>query len=98
MIPVYNGAFTLVQGRQPDLPIMAESQLTWAPYFSTVVKAPAAENIIASVFCPSDLRKGEGSITCQLDSSGATPALSYTLRGKTTKFVLAADKITRADH
>src|SRR5207248_3168327 len=35
MIPVYNGEFSLIQGRQPDLPVMQEPQLTWAPYFST---------------------------------------------------------------
>ena len=82
-------------GCQPDLPVMEEAQLTWAPYFSTVVKAPAEENVIASVFFPSDLRNGEGSMTCQLDSSGTTPSVTYAVHGKTTKLTFSADKITR---
>jgi hypothetical protein len=96
MLPLFNGEFSVVQGRQPDLPIMQEPQLTWAPYFSTVVKAPATENVIASVFCPSDLRTGDGAIACKLDSSGPTPTLTYTVRGKTTKLTFALDKITRS--
>ena len=96
MVPLFNGDFSLIQGRQPDMPIMQDAQLTWAPYFSTIVKAPAEENVIASVFCPSELRDGDGAMTCKLDSSGATPVLTYTVHGKTTKLVLTLDKVTRS--
>ena len=96
VVPIVNGDFSLVQGRQPDLPVMQEPQLSWAPYFSTIVKAPAEENVIATIFCPSDLRSGEGALTYKLDSTGATPALTYTVRGKTTKLSFTSDKITRS--
>lgn len=79
------------------MPIMEQQQLSWVPYFSTVVKATAAENVIASVFCPSDLRSGDDAIQCKLDSSSATPSLSYTVGGKTTTFAFSADKITREE-
>lgn len=95
MLPLFNGDFSLVHGRQPDLPVTQEPQLTWSPYFSTVVKAPAADNVIASVFCPSDLRSGNGALVCKLDATGATPSLTYTVRGKTTRLVFALDRITR---
>jgi len=35
-------------------------------------------------------------MTCKLDSSGPTPTVSYTVRGKTTKLVIAPDKVTRS--
>jgi hypothetical protein len=97
MIPLASGELSLVQGRQPDLPVMQEAQLTWVPYFSTVMKAAAEENVIASVFCPSDLRIGDGAMTCKLDTSGPTPVVTYTARGKTTKLSFAANKITHEE-
>jgi hypothetical protein len=36
-------------------------------------------------------------MTCKLDSSGATPVILYSVRGKTTKLAFAADKITRSN-
>lgn len=95
MLPLVNGDFSLVHGRQPDMPVTQEQQLTWSPYFSTIVKAPATDNVIASVFCPGDLRSGDGALVCKLDASGATPAITYTVRGKTTRLVFALDRITR---
>jgi hypothetical protein len=97
MLPLFNGAFTLIQGRQPDLPITQEPNLSWAPYFSTVVQAIAADNVIASVFVPSELRGGEGAFACPLDSNSPAPTLRYTVRGKAAKFIFAADRITRAN-
>jgi hypothetical protein len=61
------------------------------------MKAPAEENVIASIFCPSDLRIGDGAMTCKLDTSGATPVLTYTVRGKTTKLSFTVNKITREE-
>jgi hypothetical protein len=61
------------------------------------MKAPAEENVIASLFCPSDLRIGDNAMTCKLDTSGPAPVISYTVRGKTAKFSFAANKITREE-
>jgi hypothetical protein len=95
LMPLGTGDVTIVQGEQPDLPITEEPQLAWVPYFSEVLKAPAADNVIASVFCPSELRRGEGALTCKLDTSGAAPVLTYTVHGKTTKLTCRLDRITR---
>jgi hypothetical protein len=50
--------FTISQDRQPDLPVTQEAKLFWAPYFSTLVKAPKEETLIASVFHPGELDSG----------------------------------------
>ncbi len=96
MVPLASGEISLAQGEQPDLPITQEPQLSWVPYFSTVMRAPAADNVIVSIFCPTDLRKGEGALDAKLDASGAAPVVTYSVRGKTTKLTLALDRITRA--
>lgn len=95
MLPLTTAQYSLVQGRQPDLPVTETPQLSWAPYYSTVVKAPAEENVIVSVFYPTDLKTDGARLACKLDSSSGTPAMSYTVRGKTVHLTFAADKITR---
>jgi hypothetical protein len=98
MMPVFNGEFALVHGRQPDLPVMQEAQLTWAPYFSTVVKAPATENVIASVFCPADLKDGDGAdVKFKLGGDEKNPTVSYRLNGKTVTYSLSANQVTRTN-
>jgi hypothetical protein len=95
MVPMASSDFTLIQGEQPDLPITEDAQTTWVPYFSTTVKAPTADNVIVSVFCPADLRRGDGAFAGKLEGSAATPGFSYTVHGKTTKLSFALDRITR---
>ena len=96
MLTLFHGAFSVIQGRQPDLPITEEPQLTWAPYFSTVVTAPAEENIIASVFFPTG--SSEAATTgapFQLESENGAPVVVGTLGGKSFKYVFGPDQITR---
>jgi hypothetical protein len=93
MIALSSGPLSIIEGRQPDLPITEEPQLSWVPYFSTVVKALAEENVIASIFVPADLRTGDGAFQCKLESANGAPVVSYSVRGKTTKFTFA-EKIT----
>jgi hypothetical protein len=89
MRPLFAGEFTLVQGRQPDLPVTEESQLSWAPYFSTMIKAPAAENFIASVFCPA-----EAGAQFKLGAEGGLPVVTCSVGGKTIRYAFG-EKITR---
>lgn len=95
MVSLASAPFSIVEGRQPDLPITEELEPSWVPYFSTVVKAPTANNVIASVFCPAELRRGEGALECKLDTSGAQPVLTYSVHGKVIKLTFALDRITR---
>ena len=97
MQALFAGDFTLTHGRQPDLPVTQDATLSWAPYFSTVIKAPAAENVIVSVFYPGDLRSGDSPIAWNLDSSGPAPTVAYTVHGKTVTYRFAAEKITRSE-
>jgi hypothetical protein len=97
MQALFAGEFTLTQGRQPDLPVTMEPSLSWAPYFSTVVKAPAADNVIASVFYPADLRNGDQPIVCKLGSHSGTPTVTYTYHGKTITVSFAGDRISRTE-
>lgn len=98
MQALFSGEFTLTQGRQPDLPVTQEATLSWAPYFSTLVKAPAEENLIAAVFYPSELSSGRQPIACQLDTNSATPTVSYAVNGKTISVGFAAATITRTEN
>lgn len=95
MVPLFNGTCAMVQGRQPDLPITEEPQLAWDAYFSTTVKAPAENNVIASVFFPSDLHERGAAAPFKLESENGSPAVSCTLPGKSFKYVFAAGKVTR---
>jgi hypothetical protein len=97
MITLFKGESRIVAGRQAEMPITQEPQLHWVPYFRTIVKAPAQENLIASVFYPSELKGREGkSLTFDLDTSSKTPSVSYTLNGKTVRYVFNGDKVSRA--
>jgi hypothetical protein len=95
MIPLFNGEYSIVQGRQADLPITEEPRPSWVPYFSTSVKAPAEENVIASVFCPADLKAAGAEF--KLGSENGAPSITYTVNGKATKFVFFADRVTRTE-
>ena len=97
MQPLFSGEYSLIQGRQPDSPITQEPQLTWVPYFSTVIKAPTEDNVIASVFYPTDLkaREGSGGVDFKLGGNANNPTVSYRLNGKTVTYTLGADKVTR---
>ena len=98
MLPLVNGPFSLVQGRQPDLPITEEASLTWAPYVSTVIKAPAEDNVIATVFFPSDLkgRTGAADAPFKLGGDGKTPTVSISVDGRTVTYAFGSEKTTRA--
>lgn len=89
------GELSIVQGRSPDLPVTQEPHLTWAPHFSISVKAPAENNVIASVFYPGELSGGDHPITCKLDATGTSPTVAYVINGKTITLRFAADKISR---
>ncbi len=96
MIPLFNGEYTLIHGRQPDLPITEEPQLTWVPYFSTSIKAPATDNVIASVFYPRDLKGNDNAgPQFKLGSENGSPVITSTLQGKTVKYVFSGDKVNR---
>jgi hypothetical protein len=97
MQPLFAGDFTVIHGRQPDLPVTQDANLSWAPYFSTVVKAPTEDNLIASVFYPGELRSGEHPIACRLNSAGAAPSVSFTVHGKTVTLTFTGDKVTRSE-
>jgi len=97
MHALFAGDFTLTQGRQPDLPVTQEATLSWAPYFSTLVKAPAEENLIASVFYPGELNSVSPSITGKLDATNPTPTVTYTVNGKTITVSFGATAITRTE-
>jgi hypothetical protein len=98
MQPLVNGAFTLVHGRQPDLPIVEDANVTWVPYISTVVKAPTEENVIATVFYPADLKARDGGgVQFKLGGDAKTPVVSYTLNGKTVKYTLGEKAVRSAE-
>jgi hypothetical protein len=95
ILPLFDGAYTIVQGRQPDLPVTEEDRLTWVPYFCTSIKASAQENFVASVFYPADLKAKDGGVQFKLEPTGKPRGVSYTLQGKTVKYVLDGEKVTR---
>ncbi len=64
------------------------------PYFSTLLKAPAQENVIASVFYPAEL-KNKNAAMFKLESDGKNPVVRCTLDGKTTTYVFTSDHVTR---
>lgn len=85
-----NSDYALVQGRQPDLPIMQDATVSWAPYFSTVVKAPVEENIIVTVFAPA------GTATdLALTTDQGSPILKATIAGKPCAFIFGNDGVSR---
>ncbi len=88
-----NGEANVIQGRQPDMPMTREENLTWIPYFSTVMKASAPENVIVTVFHPTS---GENVASdFKLDASASAPVVSYVANGKPVAFTFAADKVSR---
>lgn len=82
--------YSVVQGRQPDLPVMQDATVTWAPYFSTVVKAPAEQTLVATVFAPAGTAAEMALVLEQ-----GTPVVKGTLSGKPCAFVFGADGVTR---
>jgi hypothetical protein len=91
MVPlVAGGSFTLVQGRQPDLAVMQDAQVTWAPYVNTVVKATAEETVIATVFAPAGVAS-----ELVLGSEPGSAVVTGTVEGKPVRFSFAADGVTR---
>ena len=65
-----------------------------APYFSTVLKAPAEENVIATVFYP---KTGDTApAQFKLGGDAKTPTVSFTASGKTITYTFAAEKISRS--
>jgi hypothetical protein len=97
MQALFNGDYTLTQGRQPDLPVTQEASLTWAPYFSTLVKAPQEENLIAAVFYPDELNSARQPIEFKFDPHSTTPTISYTIGGKTITVCFSSTEITRTE-
>ncbi len=95
MTPLFNGSFTLVQGRQPDLPITQDVQLTWAPYFSTLIKAPSEETVVATVFSPADLRAKDGGAKFTLTTEGGASVVTCTFGDRATKYSFGSNKVTR---
>jgi hypothetical protein len=94
MLPlVATGEATVVQGRQPDMPMTKEENLMWVPYFSTVLKAPQADNVIVTVFHPKAAAGAAGEFT--LSGDAAVPVVSYSANGKNISFSFASEKITR---
>lgn len=92
MIPLVagNAAFGVVQGRQPDLAIMQDAQVTWIPCVSTVVKAAAEETVIATVFSPAGAGSGFA-----LTNENGTPVVKGTIGGKAVKFSFAAERVSK---
>ena len=93
MVPLVKGEFSIVQGRQPDMPITREETLVWVPYISTLVKAPAEDTVMATIFCPADLRAGAN---FQLTGDAQSPAVTLTLGGRAVTYTFGADRTTRA--
>ena len=97
MQALFAGDFTLTEGRQPDLPVTQDASLSWAPYFSTLIKAPQEENLIAAVFYPGELNSARQPIEFKLDTHGSTPTVSYTLGDKTITVAFGTEEITRTE-
>ncbi len=98
MVALFDGEAKLVKGRHAEMPVTLEPQLYWTPYVRTVVKAPAEENWIASVFYPAALKGPEGQdLKLAFDSRSASPSLAYTLEGKTVRYVFGPEKVTRSE-
>jgi hypothetical protein len=95
MVPLFDGSFTLVQGRQADMPITQEPQLTWVPYVSTVIKAPTNDNVIATVFSPAELKGEDARAKFTLTSEAGTPVVTCTVNQRATKYLFATDKVIR---
>lgn len=90
MRTLFGGKFALAQGRQPDLPITQDATVTWAPYVSAIARAPAEDNVIATVFSPAD-----SAAQWKLTHEGGVPVVSCVIGGKTVRYTLGADKVTR---
>jgi hypothetical protein len=95
MQPLFNGRYQLVPGRHAVLPIRQEAVLTWEPYFSTVIQAPAETNVVATVFYPADPK--EKASAFRLDSSSPVPAISFQLGEKTVTYRFAESGVTRTE-
>jgi hypothetical protein len=91
MRPLVDGAFEIVQGRQPDLPVTEEPHFSWVPYFSTVVKAEKAPRVVASVFYPATLKDAGFA----LQSAGGTPVVSYSAGGRTVRYTFKGEVVER---
>ena len=85
--------YSLVQGRQPDLPVMQDAGVTWAPYLATTLKAPGEETFIATVFAPA------GTATeLTLVMEQGTPVVKGTIGGQPCAFVFGLDGATRRNN
>jgi len=93
MIPLATGTPTVIQGRQPDLPVTEQPAFSWIPYFSTTLKAPAESTVIVSVFCPGSARDGA---QCRLESVGGVPAVSLTIDGQRVRYLFGEDRVERS--
>lgn len=98
MRPLFTGRYQIVQGRHPVLPIREDAVLTWEPYFSTVILAPAETNIVATIFYPGELTAKSATATdFTLDSSGPVPTVTFKLGDKNVTYRFAETDITRTE-
>jgi hypothetical protein len=96
MIPLCDGEFTVVEGRQVSMPITEEDQFSWIPYFSTVLKAGSCENFVATVFCPEKLKSKENAASqFKLDTRSGIPEVSCSLQGSKITYIFSDDRVIR---
>jgi len=96
MIPLYDGELAVVEGRQLSMPITEEDRSSWIPYFSTVLKAGASENYVATVFYPVRLKSKENAASqFKLDTKSGTPEVSCSLQGTSIKYTFTEGRVIR---
>jgi hypothetical protein len=85
LIPVFEGGFTLREGKHAVMMAQKNAALRWVPYFGAVTRGNGERTVLATVIIPagndSDVQKVVESVKLKADASG-NYSLSFAKGGK----------------
>jgi len=96
LLPLYDGKYTVIKGRQASVPVTESDELMWIPYVSTVLKAAATESYVGTViYTTSDKSEGNPVSQFQLSTNSGKPEISCTLDGQYITYVFNEQNVER---
>lgn len=93
MQPLINSDYNVRSENQYTVRVVKNNPVQSIPCLFTTLKAPADENIIGTIFYPSDLKDAQSQF--KLDESGTYPVIRYSLGGQDYAYEIAPDQVKR---
>ncbi len=95
LIPLTDGNFNIREDRHASLPVHADFNLEWIPYFSIVTAATAEKTVLASLILPVENEEQAQQIAASAQLSGSAAkevAVTFRFGNKPCEFVFRAEK------